>query len=229
MKVALVTGASSGIGLAISKYLLQQDYIVYGIGRDFKDTIDNSNFHQIKLDLMDTNKLINQLNNIDLTDLSLLVNNAGCAYYGLHDTLTYQQIIEMNKVNLEVPMILTNLLMKYLRNNKGNIINISSISGTIEATHGAAYGATKAGLIAFSKSIFAEYRKYNVKVSCIIADMCNTNLYRNANFKPDTQYNTSLVVDDIVKAIVYILNNRDGIDINEITIRPQLNRISKNN
>lgn len=227
MKTALVTGASSGIGLAISKYLLQQDYIVYGIGRVFKQHIDNDNFHPLIIDLLDIDTLLKQLNNIDLSNLSLLINNAGVAYYGLHDTLSVKNISEINRINLEIPMILTNILMKYIHNNEGTIINISSISGTMQATHGAAYGASKAGLIAFSKSLFAEYRKYNIKVSCIIADLCDTNLYRHANFKPDNKYNSTLLVDDIVNAIDYILTNRNGININEITIRPQLNHIIK--
>lgn len=227
MRKAIVTGASSGIGKEISKMLLEQGYEVYGIGRNFKEHNTNEFFHEIICDLLDDKQLLKTLEQLDLKELEILVNNAGCAYYGLHETLTRDQIIEMARVNLEIPMVLTNKLLNKIRNNKGTIINIASISGTHSAPHASAYAATKAGLISFSRSLFDENRKHGVKVTCIIPDMTDTNLYRNADFECDTSDGCSLYSKDIADAVKLVLEQREGLVMNEIVIRPQFNRIKK--
>jgi NAD(P)-dependent dehydrogenase (short-subunit alcohol dehydrogenase family) len=76
-KVAIVTGASKGIGYAICQLLLKEGWIVYGISRSQNDVlVSNNNFHQVIFDLQNTNKipeLVNKLPN----DIDLLINNAG--------------------------------------------------------------------------------------------------------------------------------------------------------
>lgn len=227
MKCAIVTGASSGIGEAISKMLLTKGFEVYGIGRNFQGNIDSNKFHEVICDLLDTNKTMQILNTLPLKEVDLLINNAGCAYYGLHESLKKENISEMVRVNLEAPMIITNHLLRYIRENKGTIINIASISGTHSAAHAVAYAATKAGLISFSNSLFEEVRKHDVKVTCIIPDMTNTNLYRNADFECDTNEGCYLDVEDITRVVEEVLDTRSGVVMNEIIIRPQYNRIKK--
>lgn len=80
-------------------------------------------------------------------------------------------------------MIITNLLLRDLKKNKGTIINISSITAEKTNPHGCAYGATKAGLTSFSHSLFEEARKYGVRVVNLEPDMTDTNLYRNADLQ----------------------------------------------
>ena len=177
-KVALVTGASSGIGRAISARLLALGYEVYGIGRQFPaelpkalvNATDRSAgtrpqaplapeaeaaartptnpsaseiaaaagspaaFHPIVCDLLDTKKLQSVVAALqkewkqEKRTLTLLVNNAGTAYYGLHEELRPEGISEMVRVNLEVPMLLTQQLLRTLKQNHGTIINISSVT-----------------------------------------------------------------------------------------------------
>ena len=81
-------------------------------------------------------------------------------------------------------MIITNLLLRDLKKNKGTIINISSITAGKANPHGCAYGATKAGLTSFSHSLFEEARKYGVRVVNLEPDMTDTKLYRNAVGSP---------------------------------------------
>mgnify|MGYP002626811941 CR=1 FL=1 len=97
-------------------------------------------------------------------DISVLINCAGVAYYGLFEEIKIENIQEMVRTNLEVPMILTRLLLRDLKKNKGFLINISSVTALSSNPHGIAYGATKAGLSSFSKSLFDEARKYGIKV-----------------------------------------------------------------
>ena len=112
MNNALVTGASSGIGRAISDKLIEMGYNVYGVGRTFDNgqMLPLTNFHKIELDLRDTDLLIKMVMNINKDNpISVLVNSAGVAYYGLQDSVNANMIKEMTEVNLMAPMILSNL------------------------------------------------------------------------------------------------------------------------
>lgn len=229
IKTAIVTGASSGIGLAISKVLVELGYQVYGFGRDFKKCdYENESFVKITMDLLDTAKVINLVKDIDRErNIHVLVNNAGVGYYGLCEEIAAEKIIEMVRVNLEMPMVLTSTLMRTLKKNNGFIINISSVTAENSNPHGCAYGATKAGLYSFSKSIFDEARKYGVKVTTIMPDMTDTQLYRNANFEADDDVMAHINPDEVAGAVQYVLGQREGIVVSQITLKPQLHRIKK--
>ena len=276
-KVALVTGASSGIGRAISARLLALGYEVYGIGRQFPaelpkalvNATDRSAgprphaplapeaeaaartptnpsaseiaaaagspaaFHPIVCDLLDTKKMQSVVAALqkewkqEKRTLTLLVNNAGTAYYGLHEELRPEGISEMVRVNLEVPMLLTQQLLRTLKQNHGTIINISSVTAIGSNPHGVAYGATKAGLLSFSRSLFDEARKYGVRVTAILPDMTDTELYRHADFTADPAMDAHLEAEDVADAVEYALTTRAGTCIPEIILRPQLHRIKK--
>lgn len=230
-KSAIVTGASSGIGLAICETLLQMDYEVYGIGRDFKaaDRVTaSSDFHVVELDLLDTGKLEAEIRAIAKgKDIHLLLNCAGVGFYGLHEEIASSHLSAMVRTNLEVPIVLTNLLLRKLKETQGTIINIASITAIESNPHGAAYGATKAGLLSFSRSLFDEARKYGVKVTTILPDMTDTNLYRNADFEASKEEAARLLPQDVSDAVKYILTADPHMVITEFTLRPQLHRIEK--
>lgn len=276
-KVALVTGASSGIGRAISARLLALGYEVYGIGRQFPAELPEASvnatdlsagtrpqalltleaeaaawtptnpsaseiaaaagspaaFHPIVCDLLDTKKLQSVVASLqkewkqEKRTLALLVNNAGTAYYGLHEELRPEGISEMVRVNLEVPMLLTQQLLRTLKQNHGTIINISSVTAIGSNPHGVAYGATKAGLLSFSRSLFDEARKYGVRVTAILPDMTDTELYRHADFTADPAMDAHLEAEDVADAVEYALTTRAGTCVPEIILRPQLHRIKK--
>ena len=228
-KTAIVTGASSGIGKAVASKLIEMGYEVYGIGRSFDDE-ERSGFHAVVCDLRQTGELLSVLKKIVRvpdTELKVLVNNAGAAYYGLHEELNPEKIQEMVRVNLEVPMIITQQMLRILKENKGNIINISSVTAISSNPHGAAYGATKAGLMSFGRSLFDEARKYGVGVTSVLPDMTDTLLYRNADFEADDAMDAHLTPEDVADAVEYALSAREGTCVPEIVVRPQLHRIKK--
>lgn len=234
-KVAVVTGASSGIGLAISKMLIKQGFLVYGFGRTFYETEELDNtfktfFHQVVCDITDTKQLIEKINDIrQQHTIELLINNAGVGFYGPHETLNSTKIQQMVRTNLEAPMIITNMFLRDLQKTKGTIVNISSVTATKSNTHGCAYGATKAGLTSFSHSLFDEVRKTGIKVVNIQPDMTKTNLYRNADFSEDEDILAHLNPKEVADIIEYIIGCRDGLVISDVTLKPQLHRIKRKN
>ncbi len=228
-KTAIVTGASSGIGKAIAYRLVEMGYEVYGIGRKFDDG-EKPGLHHTVCDLRNTGEMLSAVKRIAKlpdAELKLLVNNAGAAYYGLHEEQNPEKIQEMVRVNLEVPMIITQQLLRTLKENRGNIINISSVTAISSNPHGVAYGATKAGLMSFSRSLFDEVRKYGVGVTAILPDMTDTALYRNADFEADDSVDAHLEPEDVADAVEYALSVREGTCVPEIVVRPQLHRIKK--
>ena len=180
LKTAIVTGASSGIGLAISKMLAEEGYKVYGIGRIFPEGCDFFE-KRMSLDLRDTDILLAKI--ADIKRVDLLVNAAGSAFYGLAEFNTPEQIQEMCRVDLEAPMILTSALLPRLKDMRGMVINIASVTSTRINTHGAVYGALKAGLRSYGRSLYEEVRKTGVRVVTVCPDLtAGTKLYRNADF-----------------------------------------------
>ena len=228
MKKAIVTGASSGIGKAICGQLAANGWQVYGIGRSFNQSDDTAGIEHIVCDITDTAKLTKTIKEINKNhDVSLLINNAGVGFYSLHEELNPVKISQMVRTNLEAPMIITNLLLRDLKKNRGTIINISSITAEKTNPHGCAYGATKAGLTSFSHSLFEEARKYGVRVVNIEPDMTDTKLYRNADFTVDENEAARLQPNEVADAVIYVLEQREGLVMTDITIRPQLHRIAR--
>lgn len=211
-------------------------YEVFGIGRSFgssfaeqfPDAADNPLFHAVVCDLLDTEKMLKLVRGIAAeATVTLLVNNAGSAYYGLHEELSPKKIQEMVRTDLEVPMILSQQLLRGFKKNKGCIVNIASVTAQQSNPHGCAYGAVKAGLASFSRSLFDEARKYGVRVAVVSPDMTKTELYRNADFTVGEETESYLLPQDVADAVAYIVEQREGVAVSEVTLRPQYHRIRR--
>lgn len=229
-EAAIVTGASSGIGAAIAGRLCGLGYEVFGFGRDFEkeELVQSDRFHPVVCDLLDTERLCGSVKEIaSQHQVRVLVNNAGVGYYGLHEELSPAKIKELVRTNLEVPMILSQQLLRNFKKHAGTIINISSVTAVGSNPHGCAYGATKAGLSSFSHSLFDEARKYGVKVVTIAPDMTKTDLYRNADFREGDEEESFLLPEEVADAVEFIVTRRDGMVVTDITLKPQLHRIKK--
>lgn len=225
---ALVTGASSGIGLAISKMLIGKGIHVYGIGRTFNEAPASPLFTPIVCDMLKTHVLTEIIKKLKKeVSFSIVVHNAGVGYFGPHEEQSPSKLHEMTTINLEVPMLITNLLLRDIKAIHGTFIFISSVTALKNNTHGCAYGATKAGLSSFARSLFDEVRKYNVKVVAIHPDMTKSNFYRNADFTASTDEYASLIPEDVADAVDAIIGSRNGLIIREITLTPQYHRIER--
>lgn len=231
MKTILITGASSGIGLATALRLCMDGHEVYGIGRAFDETIDYpAQFHRFCCDLTKETELERTVTAIreqlGTPAPDILIHSAGVGYYGLQETLSAENLRKLTRTNLEVPMILTSCFLPFMKQRKsGHIIFISSVTARKSNTYGCAYGATKAGLLSFANSLFDEVRKNNIKVTTLLPDMTKTNLYRNADFTADPE--ACLFSEDIADTISYILSCGEHCNVTEMTLQPQKHRIQK--
>ncbi len=231
-KAALVTGASGGIGSEVCRVLLDMGYRVYGIGRDFSKVYfpdaPEGQWNPLVLDLLQTGRVEEAVSSLLCKEkISVLVNAAGVGYYGQHQDISPARIREMIRVNLETPLILSGMLLRCIRETRGFIINISSVTADQINPHGCAYGASKAGLSSFGRSLFAENRKYGVKVVEICPDMTRTGLYRNADFEADPDELASLDPREVGQALRYILSRPQGTVVSQIRLQPQYNRIRR--
>jgi len=225
MARAVVTGASSGIGEAIANKLISMDYIVEGVGRNFKENIP---FKKHICDLRNA-KEIEKLSYVLLQEggVDLLVNCAGLGYFMPHEELNITQISELLHVNLHAPIILTNLLLRSLKKTDGTIINITSIEAIKTSRNSALYSASKAGLRHFSQTLFEELRKSGVSVVSINPDMTKTPFFDSQRFEPEDSELTRMLPETVADSIEYILNLPNGTVISDLTIRPQKVGIKK--
>jgi len=224
MLTAVVTGASSGIGLEISKYFAENGYIVYGIGRNFRYNYEHKNIIKKEFDLLKINDIPNIIKEIK-GDVKVLVNCAGVGYFAPHEQLNIKKIHQMTTLNIEVPMILSQLLLRKLKATKGFIINIASVTAKKSNTYGCAYGATKAGIANFGQSLFDENRKYGLKVCTIFPDMTKTDFYRNTYFECADNEQAYIKPESIAAAVKFIIESPSP--VTEIVIRPQKHQIKK--
>lgn len=225
MPKALVTGASKGIGEAISLMLLQKDYEVIGIGRDFsKSKIDSKNFTPIVCDL--ENFEPSPIKSL-ISDLDVLVNSAGVGEFGeLIDTNT-EAIKKVINTNLLAPLLLTKLCVEELVQTKGYIFNITSVEATRSSKLSSIYTASKAGLRAFSLSLFEEIRERGVKVVSLNPDITDTNFFDNLFFTISDKKNSFLLPKQIANTVEYILDLGENACVSDLTLRPQISKIKK--
>ena len=229
MKTAIVTGASSGIGLEIVKTLVGMEYRVYGLARDFgKSGFSDPDFIPVTCDVTDTAQLqsaVQAIKEKEKQGIFLLVNNAGVGFFGPHEQLKPRQIEIMTATNLQAPLILTSLLLRDIKQSQGFIINIASVTAKKSSTHGCAYAATKAGLAHFSLSLFDEIRKTGAKVVCIYPDMTQTAFYDQADFREGDDPESYITPRDVAEAVKMVLAQPAGTVVTELTIRPQKHQI----
>lgn len=231
MNTVLLTGASSGIGLATGLRLAAEGYEIYGIGRNFDTTIVYpDNFHCFSCDITDEKALHNTLRlfrqQSGQPSPDILIHCAGVGLYGLQETLAEEDLKTLLRTNLEAPVLLTTELLSFMKQRKsGHIIFVSSVTARKNNTYGCSYGAAKAGLLSFAGSLFEEVRKNGIKVTTLLPDMTLTSLYRNADFTADPS--ACLFAEDIADTIVYVLGCGEHLNVTELTIQPQRHRILK--
>ena len=153
MKTALVTGAARGIGLATTKLFLEEGWQVAMIDRDsdaLADAVTSlDRVHGIDCDVSDPASVKGMLAETLKTfgRIDALVNNAGVADFGPIEDTSFERWKTVMATNLDGPFLVTQAAIPALKESRGAIVNIASISGLRASTLRVAYGTSKAGLI----------------------------------------------------------------------------------
>lgn len=227
-KKVVVTGASGGIGKAISLRLLSMGYDVIGISRNItNEEFNHKNFFAIQADLSNEPSTITTCKTLAKESIYMLINSAGFGRFEPHEELSSKTITEMVYLNLTAPMLLTNALLRNLKQNDGYLININSIEAFKTSKFAGVYSATKSGLKAFSDSLFEETRKSGLSITNINPDMTESNFYDELRFDVSTKEDEKLLSSDIADAVEHIISMRKGAVVSDYTIRSLKFGISK--
>jgi len=181
-KLAIVTGAARGIGLATAKLFEKNGYKVALVDKDndelIKSRIDNNNQKSFSYDISDINQLSNMFSDILnwYGRIDVLVNNAGVADFGNIEETSYERWNKVMKTNLDGVFLCSQKAIPYLKETKGNIVNIASISGLRASTLRVAYGTSKAAVIQLTKQQAAELGEFGIRVNCIAPGPVKTKL-----------------------------------------------------
>ena len=175
-----ISGASRGIGNSIAKYFAKNDYIVVGTSRnefEFDEKIEN--LIPVKLDVTsrdDVKKCFDFLKSENLLP-DILINNAGITSDQIFLRMKNEDWDNVIDTNLNGVFNLSKIFVKnMIKNKKGRIINISSISGLMGNPGQVNYSASKSALNGFTKSLAKELGSRNITVNCVAPGFIETDM-----------------------------------------------------
>ncbi|WP_338811534.1 oxidoreductase (plasmid) [Agrobacterium leguminum] len=208
-KVAIVTGASSGIGKATAEALARAGFTVFGTSRR-KVESGPKQVTMLTCDVIDDASVSNLVSEVlsRAGRIDLLVNNAGLGLFGGAEESSVEQVKSLFEVNFFGLVRMTNAVLPSMRKNGvGRIINISSVLGFLPAPFSAFYGATKHAVEGYSESLDHETREFGVRVT-LIEPAFTKSSFDQAALKPDAQlkeYDQARVrVDKLVQQAMII-------------------------
>lgn len=222
-KTAIVTGAGTGIGYAITKSLIDMGYQVFGLGRrndiltKARENLGDA-FIPVSIDISNYTEVEQWFSSIN-EPIHVLVNNAGVAYFNSVDRQSVEEWDTMIGVNLSGVFYLTRLVTANMKQNNvhGYIINIASVAALIGNPNLSGYNATKFGLKGFSEAIMKELRPFGIRVSCIFPGSVATPFFDN---KGIPIHDDMLQGDDIAECVSFLLNMPQRALVDELVIRP---------
>lgn len=176
-RAAIVTGASSGIGRAAAKIMLERGWEVVATARR-QDRLEELGAIAVAGDLADP-ALDDQLDRaLPQAEEIALVHAAGSGWFGAYDERPFEDWQKQIELNLIAPMRLTHTLMPRLKAAKpGRVILVSSIAARHSFPGAGSYAASKAGLIHFGRSLAAECRADGLRVTSILPGAADTELW----------------------------------------------------
>jgi|SRR5471032_266571 len=213
-KMAIITGASRGIGFALSKYLASRGMDLMLIARHSnglfraKQLILEAHpeccIHIAPINFEEVDSVESGINTIleRFPNISILINAAGILTLGACEMPT-SQLVQLLTVNLTSTLVISNKVagqMKAAR--EGHIFTIASLAGLESKGKLAIYASSKAGLISYSQALYSELLPYNVNVTCLCPSVVNTDMTNDGRIKNEEK----IQVSDIVSAIDFVLS-----------------------
>ena len=221
-KNIIVTGASGGIGNSIVKKLNEAGANILASGTKTEKLKElKNNFEKIKImnfDISKSEKIEEFIDNATKElggNLDGIINNAGITQDNLAIRMKLDEWEKVININLTSTFLMSKFaIKKMLKNKSGKIVNITSVVGHTGNLGQANYTASKAGIIAMSKSLAIEYAKKNINVNCISPGFIKTTMTDNI----DDKYKELIISkipsarlgepDDIANAVLFLISNQ---------------------
>lgn len=223
-KIAVVTGASRGVGKELAMYVAKLGYMVILIAKNdlllkkVCQTITDESGRAVffSLDISDAEQVQVCINQIiqDYGHIDLLINNAGILKRGTTE-ISDEHIDELLKINLNGAIYVAKYVANQMKKQRqGYIMNISSLGGKVAQSFSGVYAASKFGLSGFSEALSKEMSTYGVKVTNICPSMIATEMAEGRKFK----LNQMIQLDDLSKTVGYLLSLSNNATLTEIQI-----------
>ena len=194
-KIALVTGASRGIGQDIAKRFVESGYYVIGTSTSGKLNKSIGIHESLRVDFNDrvsTQIFLRKL--IDYKKIEILVNNAGINIIKQQSLITYEDFDLIEDINLRAPFFISSIVAKSMAEaGGGKIVNIASIWSVISKENRTLYSTMKSGLHGLTRSMAVEWAKNNVLINSVSPGFVNTELTNRSL--------TNTEIDQITKQI----------------------------
>jgi NADP-dependent 3-hydroxy acid dehydrogenase YdfG len=229
-KTAVITGASSGIGKAISERLNKEGFNLVLCSRSLDASLENNSISISNNDLCDVNtpsilleKALNKFGSADY-----LFVNAGIIESAPIETIDIEKMCAMMRLKVESSFRLIYTFLKYMKkNNKGHVFITSSVMGTKTRENSGAYAAANFALEALAESLRMELSDTDVQITCLEPGLVKTGLHRDWPVHPAELLNISNCLDpsDIADAVIDVINKKDYIRIPRLMILPKGHKI----
>ena len=222
-KKIIITGATGGIGYSLVEKFVNEGATVLATGtnldklKNLKEKFNSVTTKQFKLDLH--SKIEDFINECytELNGLDVLINNAGIASDNISIRLTEENWKKVLDINLTSSFLMCKFAIKKMLKQKfGKIINITSVVGHTGNLGQANYSASKAGMVAFSKSLALEYAKKNININCVSPGFIQTEMTDKINeeFKKNLinkiPAGTLGTPDDVSNTVAFLASDMAG-------------------
>ena len=223
-KNIIITGASGGIGNSIVKRLIENGANILASGTRIEKLEELKKIFEkikiLKFDISQSDKIEEFIDNATKElggNLDCIVNNAGVTQDNLAIRMSLEEWQKVIDINLTSTFLMSKFaIKKMLKNKSGKIVNITSVVGHTGNLGQANYTASKAGIIAMSKSLSIEYAKKNINVNCISPGFIKTAM----TDKIDQKYKEIIISkipsarlgepEDIANAVLFLLSNQSN-------------------
>lgn len=220
-KVAIVTGASKGIGIETVKTLLEAGAKVAGWSRT-RPELEHENFLFVEVNMREytsVEKAFKQTTEQWGEKVAILVNNAGLGFQGKFEEMPMEEWHAMFETNVNGIFYATRLALPLMKRvGEGHVINISSIAGTTGIETMAGYCGSKHAVRGISHSLYKEVRNHGIKVTCIYPGSVNTNFFDAID---SVQANENMMrPEDIADTILHAVQTHPNFHLVDIEMRP---------
>jgi 3-oxoacyl-[acyl-carrier protein] reductase len=227
MRNVIVTGGSRGLGLGIACKLTETGYRAIAVARTQNSELtaamqeaeiaNPGSFHFVPFDLAEIEKIPDMVKNLrkDFGPIYGLVNNAGVSFDGVLALMPTSQIEQLVRVNTLSPIVLTKCVLRsMMAEGGGRIVNMASITAFTGYSGLSVYGATKASIIGFSRSMAREVGRLGVTVNSVAPGFIETDMTHGLKEEQRQQIQRRSAlkrladIDDIANAVEFLLSDK---------------------